>query len=147
MYDRILVALDGSPLAEQALPHAIAHAEHFGAELVLLRVLEPLRLRSGLSPVAIERTEERTRRLVQEYLESITARVEEQGVPVRAVTVEGRSHQEIIRFAESNQIDLIVISSRGASGLSRWLMGSVADRVVRGARMPVLLVQPRKQQP
>lgn len=147
MYDRILVALDGSPLAEQALPHAIAHAERFEAELVLLRVLEPLRLRSGLSPVAIERTEERTRRLVQEYLESITARVEEQGVPVRAVTVEGRSHQEIIRFAESNQIDLIVISSRGASGLSRWLMGSVADRVVRGARMPVLLVQPRKQQP
>ena len=147
MYDRILVALDGSPLAEQALPHAIAHAERFGGELVLLRVLEPLRLRSGLSPVAIERTEERTRRLVQEYLESITARVEEQGVPVRAVTVEGRSHQEIIRFAESNQIDLIVISSRGASGLSRWLMGSVADRVVRGARMPVLLVQPRKQQP
>jgi len=147
MYDRILVALDGSPLAEQALPHAIAHAERFEAELVLLRVLEPLRLPSGLSPVAIERTEERTRRLVQEYLESITARVEEQGVPVRAVTVEGRSHQEIIRFAESNQIDLIVISSRGASGLSRWLMGSVADRVVRGARMPVLLVQPRKQQP
>ena len=147
MYDRILLALDGSPLAEQALPHAIAHAERFEGELVLLRVLEPLRLRSGLSPVAIERTEERTRRLVQEYLESIAARVEEQGVPVRAVTVDGRSHQEIIRFAESNQIDLIVISSRGASGLSRWLMGSVADRVVRGARMPVLLVRPQKQQP
>jgi len=147
MYDRILLALDGSPLAEQALPHAIAQAERFEAELVLLRVLEPLRLSSGLSPVAVERTEERTRRLVQEYLESIAARVEEQGVPVRAVTVEGRSHLEIIRFAESNQIDLIVISSRGASGLSRWLMGSVADRVVRGARMPVLLVQPQKQQP
>ena len=147
MYDRILLALDGSPLAEQALPHAIAQAERFEAELVLLRVLEPLRLSSGLSPVAVERTEERTRRLVQEYLESIAARVEGQGVPVRAVTVEGRSHLEIIRFAESNQIDLIVISSRGASGLSRWLMGSVADRVVRGARMPVLLVPPRKQEP
>jgi len=160
MYDRILLALDGSPLAEQALPHAIAHAERFEAELVLLRVLEPLRLSSAVSPAAMERAEQEARRLVtieagqerprflvQEYLESIAARVEEHGVPVRAVTVEGRSHQEIIRFAESNQIDLIVISSRGASGLSRWLMGSVADRVVRGARMPVLLVPPRKQEP
>ncbi len=46
-----------------------------------------------------------------------------------------------MRFAEANQVDLIVISTRGHSGLSRWLMGSVADRVLRGAKVPVLLVR------
>jgi nucleotide-binding universal stress UspA family protein len=56
-------------------------------------------------------------------------------------TVEGRANEVILQFAEANQIDLIVICTRGRSGLSRWLMGSVADRVVRGARVPVLLVR------
>jgi nucleotide-binding universal stress UspA family protein len=60
---------------------------------------------------------------------------------VHGVTVEGYPHHEIVGFAEENQIDLIVICTRGLSGLSRWLMGSVADRVVRGATVPVLLVQ------
>jgi nucleotide-binding universal stress UspA family protein len=55
--------------------------------------------------------------------------------------IEGRPSVAIMQFAEDNAIDLIVICSRGRSGLSRWLMGGVADRVVRGATVPVLLVQ------
>ena len=58
----------------------------------------------------------------------------------------GRPHLQIIEYAESNQVDLIVMSTRGQSGLSRWLMGSVADRVVRGAGVPVLLVRERKEE-
>jgi nucleotide-binding universal stress UspA family protein len=53
---------------------------------------------------------------------------------------------EIIRFAEENDIELIVMSARGHSGLSRWLLGSVADRVVRGATVPLLLVQARGEE-
>jgi nucleotide-binding universal stress UspA family protein len=53
----------------------------------------------------------------------------------------GDHSKQIVQFAEANRIDLIVICTRGRSGLSRWLMGSVADRVVRGASVPVLLVQ------
>jgi nucleotide-binding universal stress UspA family protein len=72
-------------------------------------------------------------------------RVQEHGIRVRAATVEESPHMAITEFAEENDVDLIVMSTRGQSGLSRWLMGSVADRVVRGAMVPVLLVQAAKE--
>lgn len=53
---------------------------------------------------------------------------------------------QIIQYAETNPVDMIVMSKRGESGLSRWLMGSVADRVVRGANVPVLIVRAQKQE-
>lgn len=144
MYNYILLTLDGSALAEQALPHAVAQAEHFGAELIILRVLEPLSDRFRPSP-AVRQAEETINTLAQEYLEKIAASVQGNGVLVRVVMIEGRPHEEIVRFAETNQVDLIVMCARGQSGLSRWLMGSVADRVVRGASVPVLLVPAQKE--
>ncbi len=146
MYKRILLPLDGSALAEQALPYAIAQAERFGAELVLLRVVEPIAPTDVLvqPKVAAMQAERRTKALTQEYLERIATCVQERGIPVQMVTVEGRSHTEIVQFAEANQIDLIVMCTRGQSGFSRWLMGSTADRVVRGADVPVLLVRAAK---
>jgi nucleotide-binding universal stress UspA family protein len=65
---------------------------------------------------------------------------------VRVATVEGSPHVNITEFAEANEVDLIVMSTRGQSGLTRWLMGSVADRVVRGATVPVLLVRSRGEE-
>lgn len=81
----------------------------------------------------------------QEYLERVASGVQERGIPVQMVTVEGRPHTQIVHFAEANQIDLIVMCTRGQSGFSRWLMGSVADRVLRGASVPVLLVRASKE--
>lgn len=146
MYKRILLPLDGSPLAERALPHAIAQAECFGAELILLRVVEPILPTETVVPrEAIRRAEERIQALTQEYLERVAARVRERGIPVQTVTIEGFPRVQIVQFAEANhQIDLIVLCTRGRSGISRWLMGSVADRVVRGASIPVLLVRTAK---
>ncbi len=146
MYKRILLALDGSPLAEQALPHAIALAERFQSELVLLRVLVPLSRPPTVAEVAIQRAEEATMVLVREYLERVTADVQERGIEVQAVTIVGRPHVQIIQYAETNQIDMVVICTRGQSGLSRWLMGSVSDRVVRGVDVPVMLVRARKEE-
>ena len=143
MYKRILLSLDGSALAEQALPHAVAQAEHFQAELILLKVLEPLTKHHSISPEAAWRAENATREFVSEYLECIAVGVREKGVPVRVITVEGNPHGGIVSCAEAEQVDLIVICTRGHSGLSRWLIGSVADRVARGARVPVLLVSAR----
>ena len=60
-------------------------------------------------------------------------------------TIKGRPHKNIIKFAETNQVDLIVMCTRGHSGISRWLMDSVADHVVRAANVPVLLVRARKE--
>jgi nucleotide-binding universal stress UspA family protein len=76
-----------------------------------------------------------------DYLESVATRVRELGIQVKIVVSEEAPHVAIIQFAETNQVDLIVLSARGRSGPSRWLMSSVADRIVRGANVPVLLVR------
>jgi nucleotide-binding universal stress UspA family protein len=141
MYKRIVVPLDGSELAEQALPHALAQAGQFGAEVVLLKVLEPLRDVLYSAPAAVHTAEELSAQLAHQYLEGVAAGVREQGIAVQVAEVEGEPYVEIIRYAEEQAADMIVMSTRGHSGLSRWLLGSVADRVVRGATVPVLLVQ------
>ncbi len=146
MYKLILLPLDGSSLAEEALPHAVAQAENFQAELILLKVLEPLAKYHNISLEADGRVEKATRELAREYLERVATDVRDRGVSVRVITIEGNPHEGIVSCAEAEQVDLIVISTRGHSGLSRWLMGSVADRVVRGASVPVLLVSARQEE-
>ena len=146
MYKRVLIPLDGSALAEQALPHAIAQAKHFQAELILLRVVEPFAHVRGMALADLEQIKQQTHTWAHEYLERITADIQQQGVSVQKVTIDGRPHTGIAEYAETNLVDLIVMSTRGQSGLSRWLMGSVADRVVRGATVPVLLVRARKEE-
>jgi nucleotide-binding universal stress UspA family protein len=146
MHKHILIPLDGSALAEQALPHAIAQAQRFEAELVLLRVLAPLPSPPLLGEVARSRAKASSNVLAREYLERVVASVQEHDIPVQVATAQGSPPLAIIEFAEANEVDLIVMSTRGQSGLSRWLMGSVADRVVRGATVPVLLVRSRKEE-
>jgi len=88
MYKRILVPLDGSALAEQALPHAVAQAERFGAELILLRVVELIAPMDALVPrEAARRAEERTKAWTQEYLERVASGVQERGIPVQVLLV------------------------------------------------------------
>jgi len=147
MYKRILIPLDGSPLAEQALPHAMALAEHFHSELVLLRVLIPLPSTVTTTEAALQRASEEAAIFAREYLDRVAAGVQELGITVQKVIIGGRPHYQIIQYAETNQVDLIVMSTRGQSGLSRWLMGTVSDRVVRGANVPVLMVRSRKTEP
>ena len=144
MYERILLTMDGSPLAEQAIPHAVAHAEYFKAELILVKVLEPLAKNINLPQRAVRKAEEATSKFAREYLERLAVDIRDKGISVRVVTLAGSPHAEIAQFAEREGIELIVICTRGQSGLSRWLMGSVADRVVRGVNVPVLLVRAQK---
>jgi nucleotide-binding universal stress UspA family protein len=133
-------------LAEQALPHAIAQAECFQAELIVFRVIEPLpRMVGGRSQTTFERAEAEIQVWAHEYLEGIAARVQERGIPVQVATVLGVPSKVIVEFAEQNQVELIIMCTRGQSGLSRWLMGSVADRVVRGANVTVLLVRAQEE--
>jgi nucleotide-binding universal stress UspA family protein len=139
MYKRILVTLDGSTTAESALPHAVAHAQRFQAELILLRVVEPLQQPSTLR-TAGKRAEQVIQELARDYLERIAADVRAENTALQVAIVTGRPYREVVRFAENNQVDLIVMSTRGQSGVSRWLLGSVSDRVARGASVPVLLV-------
>lgn len=144
MYKRILLTLDGSELAEQALPYAVAQAEQFQAELILLRVLEPLGDKIIKRGAGFNRAEETIHDIARENLERASKGIHERGIQLRMVITEGRPYEEIIHFAETEQVDLIVICTRGHSGFSRWLMGSVADRVTRGVCIPVLLVRAQK---
>ena len=146
MYKRILLPLDGSPLAEQALPHAIAIAERFQSELILLQVLVPLPRAPTTTEATVLRAEEATAVLAREYLKRVAASVQEPSITVQVITIEGRPHFQILQYAETNQVDMIVMCSRGQSGLSRWMIGSVADRVMRGANVPVLLVRAHEKE-
>jgi nucleotide-binding universal stress UspA family protein len=79
--------------------------------------------------------------LARDNLQDAAADAQQRDIPVHVSTVEGHAPTEIVGFAEENGVDLIVMSTRGRAGLSRWLMGSVADRVIRGTDVPVLLVR------
>lgn len=131
MHKRILLPLDGSALAEQATPHAIAQAEHLGAELILLKVLPPWS--RGASP---RRAGRRPRSCRLDWLASIQ----------RAWPPASRNAISWYRWSRSKdsltgRSSRLVMSTWGQSGLSRWLMGSVADRVIRGATIPVRLIR------
>jgi nucleotide-binding universal stress UspA family protein len=141
MYRRILLPLDGSTVAKQSLPHAIAQAARYEAELVLLRVLPPLPRPPTIPEAVIQKTEVATARTARDYLERISATVRGEDIRTTVDLVNGTPHEQILHYAADHEIDLIVICSCGQSGfLSRWLIESVSDRVVRGANLPVLVV-------
>lgn len=138
MYTRIVLPLDGSAMAEQALPHAIAQAERFRAQLILLRAVEPILYARSLA--ALDDAGQQRMEWARDYLESTATKIRERGIQVKVVVTEEAPHVAVTQYAETNQVE-IVLCSRGRSGPSRWLMGSVADRIVRGANVPVLLVR------
>ena len=141
MHKRVLLPLDRSTIAEQALPHAVQQAERFRANLILLQAINPLPHGGALTAIELGWVQEQAGEWARDYLESIATEVRARGIPAKVVISLEPAHEAITQFAETNGVGLIVISSRGHSGPSRWLMGSVADRVVRGAAMPVLLVR------
>jgi len=143
MYKRILLTLDGSETAEQALSVAANHAKCFQAELYLFRAVNPLAksFRTGMAPVsAIESAEEQLRLMAGDYLEKIATKLREDGIEVKVATRIGVPYKEIISFSEKNNIDLIVMCTRGESGFTRWLLGSITDHVIKGSRTPVFVV-------
>lgn len=95
--------------------------------------------------VRLARIKEQTQEWAGEYLERLAGDARKQGVAVQKATVERHPNATVLQFVEANQVDLIVICMRGRSGFSCWLKGSVADRVVRGATVPALLVRAAKE--
>ena len=145
MFKTILVPLDGSTLAEQALEPANQIARQNKAEIVLVRVPQmEAAYATAASPydvISLEPADGRTIAEARDYLKTIQSRQATRGVPVRAVVAEGDTAGAIVDVASQIHADLIAMSSHGYSGLTRWLLGSVAEKVLRAATCPVLVVR------
>lgn len=143
MYKKILVPLDGSPLAEAVLPHAQALAKSEGAEIVLLRVpLTPNIEFLSRNPAIAEKMIEDVEKQTEGYLESEVELLKQSGTNVSSIMREGPIPETILAVADETHADVIAMSTHGRSGIQRWLMGSVADRVVHHAHIPVMLIHP-----
>jgi nucleotide-binding universal stress UspA family protein len=147
MFNRILIPLDGSPLAETIIPHVEGLARGPQLEIVLLAVVSPLRLaplESGVSVQLLEQflaAEEERLRL---YLEQPARRLSLSGLAVTPMVRVGIPAAEIVRCAEDLEVDAIAMSTHGRTGLDYLLHGSVAETVLRTAHLPVLLFRPTK---
>jgi nucleotide-binding universal stress UspA family protein len=145
----ILVPLDGSRLAEAALAPASDIAELFGAELLLVQVVWPVSA-GNLLPVPFPSGYDNEivgvrRKETQEYLDGVVNDLQERGVGVKATVVVGHNVAEaLLDLAHPQRIDLVVIATHGRGGVQRLLLGSVADKLIRGAGPPVLVVRPGK---
>jgi nucleotide-binding universal stress UspA family protein len=142
---RILVPLDGSAVAEQVLPVVTSVAKALDAQLVLLRVLSVMTSISltGEWYMPLDDILETAHQEAQTYLDRTAKAMETEGLKVSIATVVGGVANAIINHAETNQVDLIAMCTHGRSGLARWALGSVADRVLRAGRIPLLLVRAR----
>lgn len=140
MFSKILVPLDGSPLAECVLPHAALFAGAFGAKVTLLHVVECNPSNSASTP--IDPLEWRVRKAeAQAYLNAQIERLGEADVVADAVLLEGQPAQRIIEFVRENGSDLIILSSHGVSGFSAWNVGSLVNKIIQRVHISSLLVR------
>jgi nucleotide-binding universal stress UspA family protein len=149
MLHKILVPLDGSPLAEQALPYARSLAQKYEAELILLMVIPPLSLPVLADPYGgvlykypTEEEMHRHQQAAETYLSDLQKALRQQNIVAHIQVLENASTAEgIVGVASDEAVDLIVKTTHGRSGLSRWVYGSVATKVLQEAPCPIFLVR------
>ena len=150
MFTHILVALDGSELAEQALPMARDLARSSDTTIHLIQAIsrqpELEAARGEGSVQALEITRDLAHQLVEarlargkEYLEGIAGQLKSEGFEAETAIKEGAAVENIISYSRDHGVDLVVMSTRGHGGVKRLLMGSVTDRVIRSSEVPVLV--------
>lgn len=146
---KILVTLDGSAFAERALDSALMLGRPFEAAYTLLMAIEvplPIADPSGLMVIPVDPdAEKKVAAAARGYLDKQVARLRGLGVQATALSVEGHPAVEaIIAQADQTGCDLVVIASHGAGGMERLVVGSIADKVIRGSTHPTLVVRPPK---
>ena len=144
MFDPILVPLDGSQLAECVLPHAVAFARSFDAEITLLRILE--KNQTGVSAQLFDLLNwqiQKTKATL--YLEEIKARLIESNVQARAIVLEGLVPEGITDYAQNEGMKLIILSSHGRHGMTQWGISSITQKIILSAPTSVLIVRAHPQ--
>ena len=148
MFKKLLVPLDRSELAEKALPYAVSLAEKYQAELILLVIVQkipPYILSSeiGMHTYSlIDKDIEREVELAQAYLNELATRYSDADLTIRTMTLKEQLVAEgIVDVAKNEDVDVIIKTTHGRSGPSRWVFGNVATKVLQQAPCPVFLVR------
>ncbi len=148
MYKRIMVPLDGSKLAECVLPHLETVVQGCDSpEVIAVQAVEPISIPYGRAVAEFTSVEQVTafethqKTEAKKYLKGIVARLRKTGINAKAEVIYGKAGEALSDYATKNDIDLVIIATHGRSGISRWVWGSVADRLVRSVCVPVLMVR------
>lgn len=146
MFTKILVPLDGSQLAERALKPALTLAKQVQGDVYLLQVSQPQEMLipqygGGYAFLWPDQSLERASEQATKYLDSVLDTFDTPEVSLHPLLEEGDPAGMIVDIAHDEGIDLIVMSSHGYTGLSRWMLGSTAEKVMRGAGCPVLIIR------
>jgi nucleotide-binding universal stress UspA family protein len=144
----ILIPLDGSLLAEQILPHALALGRLTQAEFTLLQAIPLVIQAYGTELYGAgwdDQLLEQLRANAHAYLNGVAASLRAESLRVQTVVMDGLPSSAILEYARTQAVDLIALATHGRSGVARWLLGGVADKVVRGATLPVLLCRPQSE--
>jgi nucleotide-binding universal stress UspA family protein len=149
MYKRIMVPLDGSQLAECIFPHleTVVKGCKDSPEVIVVRAVEPITVPYGrqasqfssLEQIKAFETHQETD--AEEYLKKTVAHLTSIGINAKAEIVRGKAAEALSDYANKNNIDLVVIATHGRSGVSRFVWGSVADRLLRSLCVPVLMIR------
>lgn len=139
---RILVCLDGSPLAESILPTVRHLGRRSGAEIILVHVIElppaiPTDGQMGLDQIVAHQESE-----ASAYLRRVASDLAVHGVWVRTTRLIGPTAAEIVGLAERERVDVVALATHGRSGVAHWLHGSVADAILHATTRPLLLIRP-----
>lgn len=144
MYEKMLVPLDGSELAEIALPYVEELAGRLGSAVTLMYVREPADDQSRhMYETYMQKMVEITKQGAQKSL----ARLVGKEINVEPVIPAGDPAEEIIDYADKEKFGLIIMASHGRCGVGRWVLGSVADKVIRGTKLPVALIRAKGARP
>lgn len=143
MYKHILVPLDGSALAERALIHAAAIAHKFGSEITLVQVIPPV-----YAPITPEMAViqpimplEELQKESEKYLQLRQNELRGEGLVVHRTVIDGPIAESLLGYADGQGCGLIVMSTHGRSGFSKWIYGSVAQKMLQAATCPILLIR------
>jgi nucleotide-binding universal stress UspA family protein len=152
MFEKLLVCLDGSKLAEQILPYAVEQAKRFNSSMVLLQayMVPSTELAAAtpgdpvVTPQLLQQEDQRLKNEAAVYLEEVAEPLREEGLDVACVVLNGVAGDVIVSYAQNEPVDLIALATHGHSGLGRIVFGSVADHVLRESGLPILVIKPQE---
>jgi nucleotide-binding universal stress UspA family protein len=150
MFNKILVPLDGSDLAECVFPYVVDIAKTRSSKVEAVFVVEHYEMPFHGGVIFDEENltaiEQSAKKGAEKYMRRVQKRLFSKGIDVEATVLEGKIADTLVDYAGTNGFDLVIMATHGRSGLARWVVGSVADKVVHYSNIPVLLIRSATQE-